>query len=401
MVKRWLSIIGIGEDGLEGLTPNARNLISKANILIGGQRHLAMVPINGQERWTWPSPIRTLIKEIEAVKGRRVCVLTSGDPMHFGIGTSLVRCIPISEITIIPGQSAFTMASSRLGWTRHDTDCLSLHGRPLELLHPYILPSARLIVLTEDGEAPSKIANLLFTRGYGKSHVVVFERMGGSKEKRIDSTAESWNIQCTDKLNTVAVECKTNIASAILSRSPGLPDEAFYNDGQLTKQEVRAITISALTPTPGATLWDIGAGSGSVAIEWMRQHPKNGAIAIESNVNHIQNITRNANALGTPLLKTVLGTAPKALKDLPEPDAIFVGGGITSDGLLDYCWRSLRPGGRLVANVVTIEGELSLTNWHKDRGGKLRRIAIERAGQIGKLTGWRPAMTVTQYIGHK
>jgi precorrin-6Y C5,15-methyltransferase (decarboxylating) len=401
MSERWISIIGIGEDGLDGLTPAAKTLLDTAKILIGGERHLAMVPDDGRDRRAWPSPIRTLIPEIEALRGQRVCVLATGDPMHFGVGTTLLRGIPASEVTIVPGRSAFTMATARLGWTRHKTDCLTLHGRPLELLHAYLYPGAKLLVLTDDGTAPRAIAALLTERGYGPSRLAVLERMDGASEGRIDGTAETWVTDQTANFNTVAIDCIAGTNAAHLTRTPGLPDDAFEHDGQLTKQEVRAITLSALAPAPGMLLWDVGAGCGSIAIEWMRQNPRNSAAAIEHNADRLQLIAANASALGAPRMQIVSGKAPDATAGLEPPDAVFIGGGITTDGLIKHCWNKLKPVGRLVANVVTTEGERILSNWRENHGGDLRRISIERAEPVGRLTGWRPAMTVTQYIGKK
>jgi precorrin-6Y C5,15-methyltransferase (decarboxylating) len=401
MSEKWLSIIGIGEDGLDGLTPAAKTLLDTAKILIGGERHLAMVPDDGRERRAWPSPIRTLIPEIEALRGQRVCVLATGDPMHFGVGTTLLRGIPASEVTIVPGRSALTMATARLGWTRHETDCLTLHGRPLELLHAYLYPGAKLLVLTDDGAAPKAIADLLTKRGYGPSQLTVLERMDGASENHIGGIAATWATDQTDDFNTVAIDCAAEPNAAHLTRTPGLPDDAFEHDGQLTKQEVRAITLSALSPAPGTILWDVGAGCGSIAIEWIRQHPRNSAVAIEHNADRLQLIATNASALGAPRMQIISGKAPDALAGLEPPDAVFIGGGITTGGLIERCWNELKPGGRLVANVVTTEGERILSNWRENYGGDLRRISIERAEPVGHLTGWRPAMTVTQYIGRK
>ena len=398
MIKKWLSIIGIGEDGLSGVTPSARAIIDNAEFLIGGERHLAMVPDNGGERRAWPSPIRTLIPEIKNLRGRRVCVLATGDPMHFGVGTTLLRGIPIEEVIIIPGRSAFTMATARLGWSRHEVDCLTLHGRPLELLKAYLQPGARLLVLTDNGDAASKIASLLSEGGFGESKMTVLERMEATEENRVCGTAQTWNASQTNNFNTVAIECVADTEGSHFTRVPGLPDEAFATDGQLTKREVRSVTLSALAPSPGDMLWDIGSGCGSIAIEWMRQHPRNLAVAVERDPSRVQLIATNAAALGTPLLKTVIGDAAEVLADLPVPNAIFVGGGIGTHGMLEQCWTALAPGGRLVANVVTTQGEQTLFKWHEKCGGDLRRLSVERAGQVGQLTGWRPAMTVTQYF---
>lgn len=401
MTEKWLSIVGIGEDGLNGLTPAARTLVDNAEILVGGSRHLAMIPEDGRERRAWPSPIRTLIPEIEALRGRRVCVLATGDPLHFGVGTTLLRGIPADEVAVVPGASAFTMATARLGWPRHEVECLTLHGRPFDLLRAYVQPGARLLILTDDGEAPARIAELLRSAGYGQSELTVLERMDGPAERRISGNAADWDVAATDDFNTVAVECIASPGAPHLARTPGLPDSAFENDGQLTKREVRAITLSALVPAPGELLWDIGAGCGSVAIEWMRQHPRNRAVAVEHDAARRQFIAANAAALGTPLLETVSESAPDCLAALPPPNAAFIGGGLSERGVLAGCWSALALGGRLVANAVTAEGERTLLDFHAGNGGELRRISIERAEPVGRFTGWRPAMTVTQYAGRK
>ena len=399
MTEKWLSIVGIGEDGLDGLTPSARALVDAAAVLVGGDRHLAMVPEDGRERLPWPSPIRTLVPEIERRRGQSVCILATGDPLHFGVGSTLLKGIPVEEMTILPGRSAYTLACARLGWNRHEAACLTLHGRPLDLLRSFVQPGARLLVLTDDGGAPGAIAALLCEMGYGESRIVVLERMDGPHEGRHDSTAAAWNAGRTDDFNTVAIDCVAGPTARRLTRTPGLPDSAFASDGQLTRSELRAVTLSALAPASGELLWDVGAGCGSVAIEWMRLDPRNRAIAIEHKPARLQLIADNASALGVPLLKPVAGTAPEALSGLPQPDAVFVGGGLTAPGMLPCCWEALPSGGRLVANAVTVEGERTLVDWRETHGGELRRIAVERAEPVGRFTGWRPAMTVTQYAG--
>jgi len=401
MTAKWLSIIGIGEDGLDGLTPAARTIVDNAEVLIGGTRHLGMVPEDERERHAWPSPIRTLLPEIEKLRGRRVCVLATGDPMHYGVGTTILRGVDIDEVTIVPGRSAFTMATARLGWTRHEVECLTLHGRAFSILNAYVQPGAKLLILTDDGSTPGKIADTLCEMGYGESRITVFERMDGASEGKVQATAADWPGAKTDDFNTVAVECIAGPDATSRSRMPGLPDEVFANDGQLTKREVRAMTLSALCPTPGETLWDVGAGCGSIAIEWMRAHPRNEAIAIENNPDRVQMMAANAEALGAPRIQIVSGTAPDAFAALPSPDAILVGGGLSKEGLIEASWTALPSGGRLVANVVTVEGERRLMDWREAHGGDLTRISVERAEPVGRFTGWRPAMTVTQYAGTK
>ena len=267
MTGKWLSIVGIGEDGLAGLTPAAKALIDGADVLVGGERHLAMVQVDGRETLTWPRPLTSLIPKIEQHRGRKVCVLATGDPMHFGIGVTLARHLPIDETIIVPSLSAFTLACARLGWSTSEVDCLTLHGRPLDLLRAYTRPKAKLLVLTDDGEAPAQIAATLCDAGYGASRMTVLEHMDGENEGRIDGTARDWSQDRTAEFNTVAVECMADPDTPRRTRLPGLPDHAFSHDGQLTKREVRAVTISALAPVAGELLWDVGAGCGSVAVE--------------------------------------------------------------------------------------------------------------------------------------
>jgi precorrin-6Y C5,15-methyltransferase (decarboxylating) len=397
----WLSIVGIGEDGLAGLTAPARALVDDAEVLVGGERHLAMLPDDGRERFAWPSPLSELLKKIESRRGERVCVLATGDPLWYGVGISLLRRIPRSEIAILPGRSAFSLAAARIGWPLAETDCLTLHGRPLALLHPYIQPDAKLLILSEGATTPAAVAGLLTARGYGPSRLTVLEHLDGPKERRLDGTAEAWTANDVADLNTLAVDCVAAAGAKLLPRTPGLPDDAFRHDGQMTKREVRAATLAALMPVSGQLLWDVGAGCGSVAIEWMRAAPRAGALAIERKAERRAMIAENAEALGAPLLQIIAGEAPAVLDGLEAPDAVFVGGGASNDGLLEVCWSALKPGGRLVANAVTLEGEAALLRWQKAHGGDLTRIAVSRAEPVGPFQGWRPMMPVTQYAAVK
>lgn len=404
MVERnapWLSIVGIGEDGLAGLTPPARALIDDAEVFVGGERHLAMLPKDGRERLAWPSPLSALLDEIESRRGTRVCVLASGDPLWYGVGVSLLKRIRRSEIAILPGRSAFTLAAARIGWPLAEVDCLTLHGRPLSLLHPYIQPNARLLILSEDAATPAAVATLLAARGYEASRITVLEHLDGDRERRVEGTAAGWRANDIADLNTIAVECIASPGAALLPRTPGLPDEAFHHDGQLTKRELRAATLAALMPVAGQLLWDVGAGCGSVAIEWMRAAPRARAIALERQAERRSLIAENAEALGTPGLQVIAGEAPAALEGLEAPDAIFVGGGVSAGGVMERCWRALKPGGRLVANAVTLEGETALIAWRDRNGGCLTRYAIARAEAVGSFQGWRPMMPVTQYVATK
>ncbi|MDF5730665.1 MAG: precorrin-6y C5,15-methyltransferase (decarboxylating) subunit CbiE [Rhizonema sp. PD38] len=400
-MQKWLSVVGIGEDGLLGLSPVARSVVEQAQVLVGGDRHLAMLTeADSREKLVWSSPITTTVEEITRRRGQAICVLASGDPMCFGIGVTLCRRIPISEMTIIPAASAFSLACSRLGWSGTEVETLSLVSRPPSLLQTMIYPRARLLILSEGRLTPDIVAQMLVQRGFGRSQMTVLERMGGPNERIVQGVATSWQADVAD-LNTIAVECIADTSIVPLPRIPGLPDSAYHHDGQLTKREVRAMTLAALVPTPFALLWDVGAGCGSIGIEWMRSHPLCRAIAIEQNPLRLRYIADNAAALGTPNLHIFEGKAPIALSGLESPNAIFIGGGATAEGLFETCWQALQEGGRLVANAVTIESEQKLLQWRDRVGGTLTRIAIQRAEPVGTFSGWRALAPVTQWVAIK
>jgi precorrin-6B C5,15-methyltransferase / cobalt-precorrin-6B C5,C15-methyltransferase len=396
-MSKWLSIIGIGEEGIEALPPATRHLIDRADILVGGKRHLAMAGKDARPRITWATPLSLTVDEILSHKDKRVCVLATGDPLWFGIASSLVRRVRIDEMTIIPSPSAFSLACARLGWPLSEVDCLTLHGRPLTLLHSAIAPKVRLLILSHDHNTPEAVADILCDRGFGASKMSVFEHMGGGRERRVEATAEKWDVPDIADFNTIAVECIAGPNASLRPKTPGLPDVAFIHDGQLTKREVRAITLANLAPFAGALLWDVGAGCGSVAIEWIRSATGARAIAFERNEKRLQMINDNASALGTPFLEIVSGTAPACFENQPPPDAIFIGGGISVEGLFDHCWNILPSQGRLVANAVTLEGEARLNQLSLEHGGELTRIDISRAQPIGNYRGWRPFRLVTQW----
>jgi precorrin-6Y C5,15-methyltransferase (decarboxylating) len=397
----WLRVIGIGEDGLDGLSRSARELLDGAEILIGGARHLAMLPVDGRERIEWPSPLPSFLDRLHELRGRKVAVLATGDPMHYGIGATFAKVMPADELVVIPTPSAFSLAAARLGWPLAEVRTLTVHGRPLSLLAAALQPGAKLILLSEGRETPGQVAAFLTGAGFGKSAITVFEHMGGPKEARLDGLAENWTHAPGADFNTVAVQLSTPDRPVAFGATPGLDDAFFENDGQLTKREIRATTLAALRPGPGQLLWDVGAGSGSIGIEWMRSDPQARAIAIEPKAERVARIRRNAETLGTPFLRIVEGQAPDALDGLEEPDAIFLGGGITAPGLLEICWNALKGGGRLVANVVTLEGEAELTEARSMLGGELIRIAVSRLEPVGPYHGWRPLMPVTQWICRK
>ena len=393
----WLSIVGIGEDGPEGLGPAARAALNNAAVLVGGGRHLAMLPDDGRERLAWSSPLGHQVNEIVTRRGETICVLASGDPLCWGIGTTLAARIPIAEMRIFPAPSAFSLACARLGWPLPDVECLSLHGRSLALVNACLYPSAKLLALSNDGATPAKLAAHLVARGYGESRITVLERMGGPEERRIEATAATWQDGTID-LNTIAVDCLGGPAHA---RVPGLEDSIFESDGQLTKREVRAVTLSALAPLPGQLLWDVGAGAGSIAIEWLRSDRRCSAIAIEREAARCARIITNAEALGVPGLDIVEGAAPEALAGLAQPDTVFLGGGVANEETWRVCWQALGSGGRLVANAVTVAGESRILEWQTRTGGRLVRLVVSRAEPMGDSVAWRALRPVTQLIAEK
>jgi precorrin-6Y C5,15-methyltransferase (decarboxylating) len=398
----WLTVIGIGEDGLAGLGEAARNALADASVVFGGQRHLAM--LSGEykaDRQPWPSPFADGLKAVLARRGQPVCVLASGDPMLFGTGASLARDVPPHEMRVLPAPSSFSLAAARLGWALQDTAQLSIHGRPIDLLHAHIHQGAHLLILSHDGGSPAAIAELLRQRGFGPSQLTVLEHLGGSRERRIDGTAAAWPTASVAPLNIVAVDCQSGPDARALSTLAGLPDSAYRHDGQLTKRDVRAVTLARLAPCPGELLWDVGAGCGSIGIEWMRAHSSCRAIAIEENAGRQELIRANSQQLGVPGLHLVSGTAPQALAGLESPDAIFIGGGVTEAGVIESCWAGLKPGGRLVANAVTVQSEVTLISWQARLGGDLIRVAISHAAALGSFDAWRAALPVTVFVAIK
>ena len=393
---RWLSIVGIGEDGAQGLSPAARDAVSAAAIVFGGARHLALAGdlVTGEAR-AWPSPFS--LDGLLAARGRRVCVLASGDPFLYGVGASLARHVPAAEMVAFPAPSAFALAAARLGWAQQEVDMVSLHGRPLARLRPFLQDGAKLLLLTSDGEGPAQVAAFATAHGCGASRLTVLEALGGPAERIRSATAEAFDLNDVAALNVVALEVKAAPDAPVLPLAAGLADDLFEHDGQITKREVRALTLSSLAPRQGELLWDIGAGAGSIAIEWLLAHPSLSAIAIEGNGERAARIGRNAHKLGVPHLKVVEGAAPGALAGLPTPDVIFIGGGASEPGVFDTALKALKPGGRMVANAVTLETEALLIAAHARLGGTLTRVSLARSVAVKGMTGWRPAMPVTQW----
>ncbi|MGX1019636.1 precorrin-6Y C5,15-methyltransferase (decarboxylating) [Pseudomonas sp. Y3 TE3536] len=390
----WLTVVGIGEDGFNGLGKQARRALLGASRIFGSPRQLALLPrcVVG-ERLLWPTPFS--LAPVLAQRGEPVCVLASGDPMFFGVGASLARQVPASEMRVLSMPSSCALAAARLGWPLQDVQVVSLVARPLAALNAHLHSGARLLVLSNDGDSPAAIAAQLCERGFGPSRLRVFEHLGGTDEREVAGTAQDWPHTPVAALNLVAIECLAAPDAPRLPRVAGLPDSAFLHDGQLTKRDVRAITLARLAPLPGELLWDVGAGCGSIGIEWMRAHPACRALAIEADAGRQGFIEHNRDALGVPGLQLVRGKAPEALAGLEQPDAVFIGGGVTREGVLDLCWQLLRPGGRLVANAVTLQSELALAHFRERHGGELTRIHVAHAQPLGTFDTWRQVLPIT------
>lgn len=401
---RWLSIVGIGEDGVAGLSDVARRLVSSAELVLGGKRHLALAGelIKGRQV-AWPSPISKVLPEIEKHRGRPVVVLASGDPFHYGAGDMLMRSFPVEETLCLPQPSSFSLAASRLGWSLQDVASVSLHGRALENVVRYLQPGARLFALSWDAGTPERLARLLADRGMGGTELTVLEQLGGPQERVRTATADVFDLADVVALNIVGLEVVASPEARIVTLAPGLDDSLFEHDGQLTKRDVRAVTLSSLAPRQGELLWDVGLGAGSIAIEWLLRHPAMRAIGVEESEERAARAARNAAALGTPDLQIVQKPAPAAFVGLPTPDAIFVGGGLSDPGLLDAAWAALKSGGRIVANAVSLASEARLIDCFQKHGGEITRLQVAKAGRAG--TGdvfvWRHAAPVTQWRARK
>lgn len=401
-IRRWLSIIGIGEDGLDGLSPAARTLIAQASLVVGGRRHLALIAdaVTG-ETLAWRSQPKAAFPAILARRGSSVCVIATGDPFFYGIGSLLAQEVPPEEMICLPSASSFGLAASRLGWAMQDCALITLHGRALERIVRYLQPQSRILALSRDQTTPQLLAELLTRHGFGDARITVCEAMGGSRERLRTSNAKDFALDTIDPLNLIALEIGDALRARVIPLAPGLPDAWFEHDGQLTKQDVRALTLAALAPRQGELLWDIGAGSGSVGIEWMLAAPSNRAIAIERDSGRAGRIARNAATLGVPDLSIVTGAAPAALQDLPRPDAAFIGGGANESATIDAAWAALPGGGRLVVNGITVETQAALIHRFGTIGGSLKTIQIAHADPVGGFYGMRPAMPVTQWSATK
>ena len=396
--RAWLSIVGIGEDGVTGLSAQARRLIESAQLVFGGARHLSLAAslIRGTPR-PWASPFERNLPEILEHRGTQVCVLASGDPFLHGIGSVVCRHLVPGEAIAIPAPSSFSLAASRLQWPLEQATQLSLCGRPLDLIRPHLQPGARILALTSDGRTPERLATLLRGTGFGRSRMTILEALGGPGERIRTAPADAFALEEINPINLVALEVLADADARVLPRVTGLPDDLFEHDGQITKREIRALTLSALAPRRGEHLWDVGAGCGSVAIEWLLADPSLRATALEQRADRAERIHRNAMALGVPDLKVIHAPAPDGFTELRAPEAIFIGGGATTPGVLESARAALRPQGRLVANAVSLETQALLLAQHAQLGGTLLQVALARSGPLGEASGWRPAMPLVQW----
>ncbi|HET8938285.1 MAG TPA: precorrin-6y C5,15-methyltransferase (decarboxylating) subunit CbiE [Polyangiales bacterium] len=394
----WLAIVGIGADGEPTLTAAARAAISAAECVFGGRRQLELVQglVRGEAR-VWPTPFADGITQVLARRGRSTCVLASGDPFWFGVGATLAPQLERGEFSCYPTPSSLSLAAARLGWALQDTDVVSLHGRELSAIVRYLQRGRRVLALSWNRETPRALAELLEQRGFGRSQLHVLEALGSAEERVREASAHGFSLSDIADLNLIGIELAADAAARVLPVRGSLPDDWFEHDGQLTKQDVRAITLSALAPRAGERLWDIGAGAGSIAIEWSLSHPTCRAIALEQDATRCERIARNARTLGASGLQVVHACAPEGLSDLPAPDAVFIGGGARDRSIFEQSLAALRRGGRLVINAVSLEGQAELMQQHAAHGGELRRIAMESASALGATTGLRPAFAVLQW----
>ena len=396
-MSKWLTVVGMGEDGWEGLSNRARLAIKSTDVIVGANRLISLLPKTKAEIHEWPQPFSAVVEQIKPLAGRNTVILATGDPMNYGVVRKLMEFIPFDDMTIIPQVSAFSLAAARMGWSLPDCDCFTIHGRPAANVETFIQPNARLLVLTEDGTSVTEVCRRLIARGFEESKITVLENMGSADERMTSFVANANPNLDWSPLNVLSVHCIAGAQAKIFSRVAGLSDDAFVHDGQLTKREVRAATLAALAPAPDQMLWDIGAGCGSVSIEWMRVARGCEAIAIEHNEDRLKMIATNADQLGTPRLKVIAGKAPDALVGLRAPDAVFIGGGVGNEGVFDAAWQNLKSGGRMVCNVVTIEGEMHLYDLQEKHGGELVRMDVSTLTQVGPYRALKPRMSVVQW----
>ncbi|HET7736772.1 MAG TPA: precorrin-6y C5,15-methyltransferase (decarboxylating) subunit CbiE [Nocardioidaceae bacterium] len=397
-----VTVVGIGADGWDSIPAAQQRLVREAEVVLGGQRHLEMLPSIPAMLEPWPSPlVEGLPHVLDKFSGKRIVVIASGDPLVSGIATTLINLIGAENVDVQPGISSVSLARARMGWSAESADVVTVVGRDHDVVRRFFSPGRRLIVLSSDGTSPAEVAARLVDAGFGPSRVVMLSNLGSTQERRVERMATQWEIARGPELNVVCIECRPDghrkTFHPAFTTVPGLPDDAFENDGQITKRDLRIAALARLAPCPGELLWDLGAGAGSIAIEWLRSDPRCTAIAVERDDSRIDMIKHNASKLGVPGLEIVHGQVPESLSGLPTPDAIFVGGGATAPGALELCWEALAPGGRLVVHAVTLETEVVLVDHHHRFGGELTRISVETAGPLGGFTGWAPARPVVQW----
>jgi len=395
-----VTVLGMGADGWAGLSTVQQQIVLDARVVLGGHRHLALIPPRrGQVRQPWPSPLRehlpAMLEHLDSAgtTGAEIVALASGDPLVFGIGSTLIELLGPERVRIIPALSSIALARAELGWSAQSCAVVSVVGRDPAAVLRELAPGRRVLVLSADESTPQLVAELLRDCGYGASRMHVLGDLGTTDFSRTEALAAGWEGPAA-RLNIIGLELVGPTHGGWVA---GLPDDLFEHDGQLTKRDLRASALARLAPVPGEHLWDVGAGAGSVGIEWMRAHPSCTATAIEAVPERAARIARNAAALGVPALRVVLGQAPQALTGLPEPSAIFVGGGASAPGVMARCLSALPAGGRLVVHGVTLETERLLGELYAQHGGELTRIAVEIAAPIGSYTGWTPARAVTQW----
>lgn len=392
----WLTIVGWGESGTAGLTAASRKHLEDAEVIFGARRHLRLLPTLEAEVREWPVPFSEGIPELLNQRGRRVVMLVSNDPFWFGAGTSLVRHLEADEWQALPSPSTFSLAAARLGWPLERCACLGLHAKPLTRIRPHLHSGQRLLVLLRDGAAVAELAALINRYGFVDSHLTVLEALGGDDERVRTLNAD--DELPSDIAHPVAVALEVAGPGPALPLTPGLADNIFEHDGQITKQAVRALTLAALAPKPGERLWDIGTGSGSIAIEWLLAHSENQAIGFEQHPERAARARRNADNLGVDWLEVKEGAAIDVLAEAELPDAVFIGGGL-SQALLDVLWQRLPTGTRVVANAVTLESEALLAHWQQQAGGELMRIELANAAPIGTRRGWKASYPIVQWRG--
>ncbi|MBF9051946.1 precorrin-6y C5,15-methyltransferase (decarboxylating) subunit CbiE [Roseobacter sp. HKCCD9010] len=392
--KAWLIIVGLGEDGLDGLPTASRDALVQAEVVMGAKRHLDLLTGLQAETIEWPVPFADGLPMLYGQCDRKVVVLASGDPFWFGAGSVIAKDLDPDDWQALPGPSTFSLAAARLGWSLEKTLCLGLHAVPISRLKPHLAPGVRCILLLRDGDAVASLARYVAQEGFGSSDLIILEALGGPRERLTKAKAEA--LPDTSFAHPVAVAVSVAGPGGTISATHGIDDSFFETDGQITKRPIRALALSALAPKPFETLWDIGGGSGSIAIEWLLAHPTTEALSIEPRLDRAARIRANSERLGVDRLRVIEGSAPEDLDGMPPPHAVFIGGGLSEALLTDLTTR-LSPGTRLVAHAVTLESEALLSTWSERLGGNLMRIALSDAAALGIKRGWKAAYPVVQW----